>query len=342
MSPIQGYVRQRRWLFGKQSVHGTAVASTKHVPWSGVPDANPNWTEVEGVDVGSIDPILTPYRIGEDVTATLTGPLDYDSLSLIGAALLRGGESPVTAGTANTWTFNGLSFTATTLDEFTSHFSDDVTGDGVRLRDGIIESTTLSFDEDLGPWQVSTNWRWSHADPRVTPSSVANVGSNLPLVFGADTQLFIDDTAAAYGSTVYADQVRRASITIESTIDLKRYANGSNSRFAVSGYGVSARNITGSVTFEKQAGAIAESASNLMAPTNAVRRYMKFQAQAHQLIPGSATRYFMGLSFGVNWLTRSDEEIGGNSAITLNFQGRGAVGENPIQLAVINGRSTLP
>ena len=50
--PVQGLVRLRRHLFGRQQAHGTKVAATRAYPFSGTPDNGLNWTDEE-VDVGS-------------------------------------------------------------------------------------------------------------------------------------------------------------------------------------------------------------------------------------------------------------------------------------------------
>ena len=83
--PVQGFTSLRSWALGKQSTHGTAVAPSLAVPWGGTLEIDPQWADPEGVDVGSIDPVLAPYRGALDITAPLSGPLDYNRLPLIAA-----------------------------------------------------------------------------------------------------------------------------------------------------------------------------------------------------------------------------------------------------------------
>ena len=74
MSPIAGFTRFRQWAFSAaQSAHGTAATPAEAVPWRGTLNVEPNWTDNDSADVGSIDEFLVPYRVHTDSTATLSG-----------------------------------------------------------------------------------------------------------------------------------------------------------------------------------------------------------------------------------------------------------------------------
>jgi hypothetical protein len=342
--PIQGFRRLRKWQFGKQTVHGTSVAATRAVGLGGVMEINPNWTDPEDVDMGSIDMVLAPFRTQTDVTATLSGPLDFNDLPLMYAASIRGGVAATTSGTSKTWAFTALSTTATTLDEFTAEWGDDVTADGMRAKDGIIESLEFTFDEALGPWQVSADWRWGSVDAHVTPTAALTVGSNPIWAYGADTQLFINDSAGTIGNTQISDALRRGSVRIETTIDQKRYANGSNSRFALSGYGVSERTITASFTFEKQNAIIAALDSETVDWLNAdpVNRFLEVRTQS-TAAASSGVPYLWYQRFSGTWRTRTDEEIDGNDVVTLEMTGRYDSVLGYAYFATVTGtRATVP
>lgn len=343
--PVQGFTRNRAWALGKQSAHGTAVAPTRQLPWRGILKVDPNWQDYEDVDVGSIDPVLAPFRTITDVTADLTGPLTYDELSTIFAAGVRGGVSPSGGGAAKTWTHQALSTSATTLDEFSGQWGDDVTGDAFRFWDGVVESFELSFDESLGPWQLSSSWRFGSVNPRVSPVSGLTLGSNLPTVFGADTALYIDSTAGGIGSTQITDALRGATITVENTIDQKRYSNGSNSRFQIGGYGLAGRSIRASFVFDKASSIVIGSTSEVARWLSAdpVARFLKLTATSPQLIPGTATPYSWDLRLAGEWRTRDDGEVGGNSTVVLELVGRLNTDLGyALYSSVVNSRATLP
>lgn len=340
--PIQGFTRNRVWQFGKQSALGTAVAATRRWGARGVPTIEPNWTAQDGVDVGSVDPVLPDYRVQTDYTATLTGNLTYDDIPTIMNAGLRGGVTPVTASSTYQWTHTGLSTSATTFDYFTADFADDVSGDAWEFRDGIVENFELSFDESLGPWQYSTGWRWGYGGYGTAITAGLAVGSNLPLVFGADTKLYIDSTSGGIGTTQITDALHRATITVTNSIDVKRFANGTSSRFAVAGYGLTSREITASFTFAKTSatvGTTAEAGKWLSDdPTN---RYIKLNTVSSSIISG-AIPYSWDLFLSGNWTTRTDEEVGGNSVVTLTCRGRYDAGLGyPLKSYVVNNRSAL-
>lgn len=341
--PIQGFTRMRRHGFGKQSAFGTAASVTRAMPWRGVPDINPNWTDNDTADFGSIDPVASPYRTRLDVTVPYSGALDYESASTVGAIGLRGGVTPTGGGAAKTWTFSGLSTSTSTFDYMTDEFTDDVTADGMRLRDVILENWEYSFGEDLGPWQFTGTGRASSVDTHITATSVT-LSSNLPLVFGADTELFIDDAAGSIGGTKLSDVVHAMSVRVETNIDLKYYANGSNSRFQLSGYGISGRTVTASITFAKQNSIIGAGNSETVDWLNAdpVNRFVQLKATSGVIITGS-TPYSLTLNLPLTWRTRSDGEIGGNTTVTLEGVGRyDSVLGYPLRKIVVNSRADVP
>ena len=340
--PIAGFTRFRKWQFGKQSAHGTAVTPTRAVGFRGVMEINPNWTDQTEVDTGSVDFTLPAYRLGTDVTASLSGPLTYDDIPLIMAAGVRGGQTAVTSSSTYQWTHQALSLTATTLDEFTTQWCDDVTTDGFQAKDCILETIELGFDEALGPWTFTGGWRYGAVDGGITPTAGLTVGSNLPLVFGADTKLYIDDTSGGIGTTLIADALHRGTITITNSIDQKRFAQGSNSRFAIAGYGLTSREITASFTFAKTSqtvGLASEAAKWLSAdPTN---RYIKVEVISPSIIAG-VIPYSWDLRLSGTWRTRTDEEVGGNAVVTLECTGRYDAGLGyALRSYVVNNRPTL-
>jgi len=341
--PIAGYTRLRKWQFGKQSAHGTPVTPTRAIAWSGVLDYQPNWTQQTDIDVGSIDPVLPDFRIGSDITANVTGSLTYDDIPLIMSAGVRGGVSAVTSSSTYQWTHQALSLTATTLDEFTTTWGDDFNGDTWQARDGILESIELGFDESLGPWTFTGGWRFGEADSGIVAPTNFAVGSNLPLVHGGDTKLFIDSTSGGIGTTLIADALHRASISITNSIDIKRFAQGSNSRFAVAGYGLGEREITARFTFAKTSqtvGALTGEAAKWLSadPTN---RYLKVEVTSASIISG-AIPYSWDLRLSGNWTARTDEALGGNSVVTLECRGRYDAGLGyALRSYAVNNRPTL-
>lgn len=345
MSPIAGFTRFRQWAFSAaQSAHGTAATPSGTYPYRGTPTINPNWNDLDNVDDGSIDVTLQPYRTQLDTTATLAGPLDYNSIPLLLNAGVRGAVSPTGGGAAKTWTHTALSLTATTLDEFSAQWGDDFGSDDLRFRDGVIESIEITFPEDLGPAQVSTSWYFGSVDAGVTKVASLILPSNLPLVFGADTALYIDSTAGGIGGTQISNALHSGSIKITNTIDKKRFMNGSNSRFAVAGYGLAERTVEANFTFAKTSAIAGSTSSELVNWLNstAVARFLQLKSTSTQIITGS-TPYSWTQNFSGEWRSKGDGEIGGNSTITLMLKGRynGPLGYI-YQSTLVNSKAALP
>lgn len=347
MPVIGSQTRFREWGFSAaQSAHGTPATPSGRFPWRGTPDVNPNWTEIDDVDVGSIDPVLPPYRTVLDSSVTLEGPLDYDSEPLINSGGVRGGVTPTSSGTAYTWAHQALSLTSTTLDEFSAQWGDNYAADDIRFSDGLIEQITYTIPDDLGPWRVSTQWYFGKADNNVTKAVIAPLGSNLAWVYGADTALYIDSASGSIGSTQISNAVHSGTITITNEIDRKRFMNGSNTRFAVAGFALASRTIEAEFTFTK-ADAITGSGStseirNFLA-ADPVMRYLEVKAISPTLIPGSSTPYSLSKRLGGQWMTKGDGEMGGNATVTFTLKNRydGGLGY-AYRNSVVCANATLP
>src|SRR3990172_6451209 len=104
--PIAGLTRLRFNQVAEQTVIGTAVAPPRRVPWRGIPTYNPNRTDPD-VDVGSIDPVISPYPTAVDVDWNPTGPITFDDLPIRLSAGLLGGIGPTGGGGARAWGYPG-------------------------------------------------------------------------------------------------------------------------------------------------------------------------------------------------------------------------------------------
>lgn len=344
--PISGVVELRQWSFSAaQSAHGTAATPTGGVPWTGSPNLDPHWTSVADADVGIIDENFSPYRLGQDIAATLTGDLDYDRIPLLMGPGVRGGQAAV-GSPARTWTHQALSTALTSLDELSAAWGDDFGQDDFRFRDGIIEQLEFTLDDNLGPWKVSSQWYFGYGDPHVVKPTGITVPSNLPLVFGADTELRIDGTPGGIGTTLISDALHGARITIRNTIDKKRFANGSNSRFSVAGYALTAREIEAEFSFAKTtaiAGFATTSELRQWLNADPINRYLRLLVQSTKSIPGTATPYSWDVRLPLTWRTVGQAERAGNTALT--FMGRGfydATLTYPFRSQAVNNKAALP
>src|SRR5690348_9441108 len=232
---------------------------------------NPNRTEPD-VDAGSLDPILAPYAVAPTVTMDgAAGPLDYDNLAIRLSAAIKGGVSPTgpTGGTAYTWTFTAASLTADSFDYYSVQTGDDTSDSqtaGTNAYGAVINNFSQEMSEDLGPWTVSDDWIAANAVYGNRTGSL-NIAANPAFVFGADTAIYLDSNQAAIGVTPITSAVRGVTLTVNNNLDQKRYADGSNTRFALQGYGRGPREITVELTVEKTTQTIAEVATLDDTPT---------------------------------------------------------------------------
>jgi hypothetical protein len=304
---VSGLQRLRSHRLGFQSSFASNTAATKVLPYRGAIVIDPQLTDPD-VDVGSLDPILAPFAGAANFTGTWEGKLAYNDAPDLWAGLLKGGVAPVGA-TAKTHTFQAASLTQDTFPYFTDYWGDDVLTDWIIGGSGIINGLTLGFDEDLGAWDVNADLLFARAQFG-GPTGGLTVDSSPTWVYGADTEVFLDATTGAIGTTKLVDSVHRASIAVTPNNDPKRFANGSNTRFQLSNYGRGAREIEITLGVAKTAATIAERQRIDDAPP--AERYIELRSTAPEIITGS-TPYSQSVRCPVRLISATDVEFGENN-----------------------------
>lgn len=324
--PVQGFTRFRRHQFGRQTDFGTAVAAKRAYPFKGVPSVDPQWTDPD-VDVGSIDPVVVPYRMAGEYTAALTDPaLRYNSLPLLLSGFFGGGID-ATGGTAKTRLYTPASTSVDPVDVFTYEFGDDVTTDWYQLRDGIIESVEITGPEGLGVLTTSMTWRFGYAtgsgftdfpDSPTVPTALA-VDPNEVMVYLKDMALYIAsdpyDLNYAAGAKI-ADALHTFTLRLTKELDLKRYANG-DQKFDIDAYAVTSRSIELECSFAKTADTVGlGSESDAWFSEQAVDRYVRLYAES-TIDADTGVPYSWDQSFPMRYRTRVEGDSGGNSLVVL-------------------------
>lgn len=319
---MAGQTRFRKIQLAKQTVIGTAVAATRVMPYRGLITFNPNRT-LPDVDVGSLDPILSPLEGAADVTlGGASGPLAFNDVPIRYSAGGKGGVAPTgpTGTTAYTYTYQLASLTADPFDYYSVQTGDDTSdasGAGTNGFGGVIDTFNESMDESLSPWQVSDDWVFAGA-VYGNRTAALTVDTAPIWVYGADTEFYLNNTAGTIGTTKITDAVRGASIKITNALDQKRFANGSNTRFQLSAYGRGAREIELTLTVEKTAAMIAEAIT--LDDTPVPNRYIEVRTTSPSLA-GTAIPYSYKRFLPVRLISVSDGEIGANANYTFTYRG---------------------
>lgn len=313
---VAGLTRLRFNQVGKQSVLGTAVAATRRVPWRGAVVYNPNRTDPD-VDVGSIDPIIAPYILNPETSWNPTGPLTFNDLPIRLSAGLMGGISP-TGATAKTWTYQVASLTQDAFDYWTNEFGDDTEAtDTIVAFGGLADSLEETMGEDLGPWTLSDNWVFASATLGANGTNSLAVDTDPEFVFGGDTAVYMDTVAGSIGITPTPDSIHQSTIRVTNNLDKKRFANGSNTRNQLAGYGRGARQIELVLTVAKTSQWITEAATLDDTPTPA--RFFRVSTTSTELA-AAANPYKYNREGAFRLFERADQEIGGNAVIQLTYR----------------------
>jgi hypothetical protein len=315
-----GNTRFRKHQVALQTLLNSAVPATYVEPYRGAITFNPNTTDPD-VDVGSLDPVLSPYRMAQDVACTKTGPLPYGPLPIRLSAGLKGGVSPVSAA-AKTWTYQVASLTADVFDVFVDEWGDDTSdvatspnADGVLAFGGLINVLEETMPEDLGPWAINDQWVYSGATFGNRTAGLT-VDQSPIWVFGADTRFFRDTTAGGIGGTPLTDTVHGATIRVSNNLDLKRFANGNSTRFNLGGYGRGPRQIELVLTVAKTTATIAERATLDDDPVPS--RFFAVTTTS-TVNAGVGTPYSYDRRGAFRLFSAEDGEIGSNSTLILTY-----------------------
>ena len=307
-----GLVRLRANQIGVQSAFGTAVPATRRVPWRGLVTYDPSRTDPD-VDTGSIDPVLKPVGSVPVIELAATGPLIYNDLPYRLNAGLKGGVTPTGGGATKTWTYTLASLTADPFQFFTVESGDDQSAtDGIQAYGGVIDSFSETMGEDLGVIEFSDTWVFGAANLATDRTGALSVDTSPTFVMGDETFITIDSAAGSIGATPVTDALHAATLTVSNNLDRKRFANGSNSRRKLAGYGRGARVIELVLTFAKTAATMAE--ENTLDDDPVPNRYI-------QLTTNSITSPYVYQRGGAFRLfSVADGEIGGNATKVLTYR----------------------
>lgn len=314
--PIQGQTRFRRHQVGLQAAFGSNTSATRRLPYRGATVVDPA-REDPDVDVGSLDPILAPYNGPKSVSGTWEGKLAYDDAPYLWAGLIKGGVTP-TGGTAKSWTFQAASLTADDFAYFTDEWGDDVSSDFIIAGSLVLESLEIGFGEDLSAWDVNASTIAARAQLGTGPTGGLVIDDTPQWVYGADTEVYLDSTYSTIGTTKLTDAIHGATLRVTNNLDQKRFANGSNTRFELAGYGRGAREIELELVVAKTTATIAEAATLDDEPVP--ERFIELRTTSPEIITGS-TPFSQSIRVPGRLISRSDGEIGGNSTITLTYRG---------------------
>lgn len=324
--PVQGLVKLRKQLFGRQTTFGTVVAAKRAYAFKGVPTPELNWTDPD-VDSGAIDPTASPTRGAPDLTAALTDPrLAYNSLPVIHSGFFGGAVAPTGGGTAKTWTYAPASVVPLDdEDAFTYQFGDDVLTDWYQFGDGVLESFEITGPDGLGPLTTSMGWRFgSIASTGSTDSPVTGTVPTAGLAVDIDeTIVYLKDIGIYIASAPYDLDASQISDALHSFVfrgtqarDQKRYANADQS-FDIDAYGRGARVLELACTFAKTADTVGTgSESDAWLSDEAVNRYIQIRATSTVMAEGIIP-YSWVFAMPMRYYTRTEGEIGGNTIIVL-------------------------
>jgi hypothetical protein len=333
--PISGFTRFRKHQVGKQTSISSNTPATRILPYRGAITLNPNRTDPD-VDMGSLDTILAPFNGPLEIADNWTGNLAANDAPYLWT-VLKGGVTP-TGGTAKTWTFQPASLTADTFEYLTDQWGDDYSTDVINAGSVVLDTLEIGFGDDLSAFDVNADLIGARADfSGFTGGLTAD--ANPVWFYGTDTEIYLDTTAAAIGTTKLVDATHGATVNINNNLDKKRFANGSNTRFQLAGFGRGKREITVTLVVDKTTATVTE--AQTIDDTPVPNRFIEIKTTSPEIITGS-TPYSQSIRVPVRLDSRADTELNNNSTITLVYKGYyDSTLLYPIKVVVVNTLAAL-
>jgi hypothetical protein len=319
---VSGLQRLRKLQIGYQASFASNTSATKALPYRGAIEIDPQLTDPD-VDVGSLDPILPPFAGAANFTSNWTGNLAYNDAPDLWASLLKGAVTP-TGAVAKQHIFQAASLTQDTFPYATYQWGDDVVTDWIHGGGSIIDEFTAGFDEDLGAWTVDFNTIHARANFG-GPTGGLTVDNNPTWVYGANTEVFIDASAGAIGTSRLDNAVHSAELHVTANNDPKRFAQGfaagSNvNPFTLANFGRGAREIELVLGVAKTTATIAQRQSIDDAPPAEV--FIELRSTSSVIITGT-TPYSQSIRMPMRLITAEDAEFGeNNTGYNLTYRAR--------------------
>jgi hypothetical protein len=169
LTPLAGSTRLRAFQLGLEGTPLTQTAATRRMPWSFAPTVDPHWT-FPTADTGTLAQAIAPYRLALDVTGVATGQLFADDVPGLMGPSIQGGISPSTVGgTGKSWAWQPATTSQDVFDTVTAEWFDDATADAWTGVGGVCTGWTLTYPQNLGPIELSSNWRLASVVYPATP-----------------------------------------------------------------------------------------------------------------------------------------------------------------------------
>ena len=339
LTPIVGSARLRAFQTGIETTFNTPVAATRRFPWTAVPTIDPHWTFPTG-DSGTLDMAFAPYGLAQDFTVSVTGQLASNDAPTIISAGVMGGLSLVGSGTAKTLTATPQSTAQDVFDTYTGEWFDDST-DAWEFGGGVLNTFSLVYPQDLGPIALTADWRFASVSAYPdTPTPGLNVDAAPVFLYAADTDFYVNDNSGSIEVTKLSNIAYGATIAVNNNLDLKRFANGSNTRFQIANYGRGLRTVTFTLTGAKQTAWISEASKWIAAAPS--ERFFGIKTNSTVLASSPSTYHSLDFRFPGYWLTRAEQTIGSNTAFDLVAQNIYDVGLGyPFKMVSVSTRAAL-
>jgi hypothetical protein len=297
-----GVTRLRAFQIGKETTFKTAVPATRRMPWAFSPSIDPAWT-FSTADTGTLDQAIPPFRKALNATGQAVGELAFNDIpTLLGFGVMGGLSGP-------TWTAQPQSKAQDPFDTGTLQFFDDATGDAWAGEGAIITRFQLDYPQDQGPIVATSDWRIAKVTYPGSITGPLDVDAAPVLSFMGDTVFYVDDAFGSIESTALSNICYDAQVIYENNIDSKYWANGSDSRFEVQGFGRGERVITFALNGAKQTAWINECAKWIA--ENPVERFWGIKT-----IP-TVAGYNFDIRIPGYWMTRAWQTVNSNTSFQL-------------------------
>lgn len=317
---------------GKEVTEGTPVAATRRLYVTGTITRD-RAIHIIDASTGTRDQTVDAKSRAVTAGGSLTIPISADELLEFLLCGVRGGVTPVVVLGASTWTFVPGALDSMTLEYFDGYRAWQENGvkvNSLRIAGGVTADNTVTID--LFARDAVYVGQSGVTFAAMTPSLAERVPDFLE---GWEAALYIDAFGGTPGTTLVSDTLISWDFTIANNLGRKYYGNNTTATGKVVTGNI---NITGQVTFEANAAAMAEYANR----EGATKRLVRLQFGNNKGVGTGTAKKTVNLDLPGAWTTVDiTPEDQGTKVYRYNFNYvRDPTNAFPVQIQCINARAT--
>jgi hypothetical protein len=317
---------------GKEVTEGVAVPATRRVYATGNITRD-RATHVVDASTGTRDQTVDIKARSVTAGGSFTMPVSSDELIEFLLAGIKGGVTPTVLLGAYTWVFTPGDLDSMTLEYYDGSNAWQENGvkvNSLRIAGSATADNTATID------LFARDAVYEGQEGVAFAGMTGSIAERVPMAIeGWESQIFIENFGATPGTTLVSDTLISWDFTIANNLGRKYYGNNTTATGKVT---TGVINITGQVTFEADAAAMAEYANR----ESATKRLVRLQFGNNEDVGTGTAKKLLAVDIPGGWTTVDlTPEDQGTKVYRFNYNYvRDPTNGFPVQFTAVNGRAS--